>query len=566
MCRRWVVRAAILCCSLAAVAASSPPQSKVPRESVASRTDDGAIFLGAVGGLLGALFVMWLTCRVKARAGSRAVDADAVDTSAADSLVASCSASSIFLVAFPVLLLCGVETYARSGAASVAAVSLGAIAHTVAAAPRRETCATCSLTEPGSNVTVRIRPVHPKYRSSYGFGDGLGQDPWIGSHVTPMCGVYAFFDVVDVRTDNFVGREILLRRAPLPADAAPLPPLVLTDMNVDDVLSAAERSPQRAARCGAAPTPDAGGDAGFEPRPIFYWIDTELHTAFGHWEAESVVFLDRWACLRAHFPGLKLMVRAQRHFKTLLAGLYGIADSDIVAAPLPCDGGNVVLLPPTFLLNQWDTDLAYGQELLERFFKLYATQFGHPTGCAARNPRGTDPGSLVALPRGHVENFASHDRGVKNEDAVLAMLEELGAVVFRADEVNDAGKQIDTLRRARVIVTHYGSALFHNLPLARGATMFVLADNSHLHHEEMPAQNAVVTWATTFNKLHVVLGVADVAKLRALIKEELDSPPLPCPTDPATRQVLGGCAVRGCQFATPSAAAAPPARSRSLRN
>ena len=554
--RRLIVAALLLSAIGSALAEPSPLPSKVPRVSVSSKTEDGAIFLGAVGGLLGALFVMWLTCAVKARGDALA--ADVVDTSAAESLVASCSASSIFLVAFPVLLLLGVETYVRSGASS-AAVSLSMLEHTIVAAPRRETCATCSLAEPGSNLTVRIRPVHPKHRSSYGFGDGLGQDPWIGSHVTPMCGVFAFFDVIDVRTDNFVGREILLRRAPLPADAVPLPTLVLGDMNVDDVLSAAERSPLRAARCGPATALDASGsDASFEPRPVFYWIDTDLHTAFGHWEAESVVFLDRWACLREHFPGLKLMVRSRRRFKTLLAGLYGIAEHDIVEAPLPCDGGNVVLLPPTYLLNQWDTDLAYGQQLFERFFNHYATTFGHPTGCAVNNPRGSDAASLVALPRGHVENFASHDRGINNEDAVLDMLKELGAVVFRADEVNDAKKQIDTLRRARVIVTHYGSALFHNLPLARGATMFVLADNSHLHHEEMPGQNREIAWATTFNKLHVILGVADVEKLRALVKAELDGPPLPCPTDPETRQVLGGCAVRGCQFATPSAA--PPAR------
>jgi hypothetical protein len=435
------------------------------------------------------------------------------------------------------------------------------------------------------NVTVRVPIVHPSQRVGYGFGDSnrtrpyASPDEWgISYNVGPgvpaasrlqvPCGVIAFSDVVAVRSDYFWGRVVVLARAPgstpgLPAEVD------LKDHNFDEVLALVEAAPPpRPGGCNgsAAALPPGGG------RPVFFYVDTGPRAEnFAHWEGESAIFMERWRCVKAHYPSAKVLLEHRNRFKTMvLAALFDLPEDDIAtvanweltnggagagSAP-PCERGNVVLLPPLQMLNQWTTDVPMQGALVSRYFGAYAEKFGQPAGCPAAPPRAGAPGALLMLPHGRINEPSSleeytptidhefteiHHRNTSYEAGVLAMVKELGGGDFYGAEANNARLQLEVLRRARVVVTSYGTSMFHNALLARGATFIVMVGRVPLHHVLMPTFAEWVRAAAKWNKFHFIMGPFDTARVRELVEEALAAPTLPCPLPPGDSVAWSGC-------------------------
>lgn len=425
-------------------------------------------------------------------------------------------------------------------------------------------CSTCALTSAGVNVTVRIPIAHPRSQVSHGFSDGnlmrdfgspdawgisynIGPSTWFGSHLQIPCGVFAFTDVVDVTANPVLGRDVVMRRA-VGVDTALL---TLDNPNFDSFIERIERAPPSVpAHCAAgdATAPDAPSGA----RPVYFWVDAGWTSGnLCHWVHESAIFLERFRCVRAHFPRAKLIIQQKRRFKTHLSALYGITEQDIVAAPLPCDRGNIVLLPPLYMLNQWETDMGMGAALAEKFWAHYPEHFGLSAGCASVQPLNTGEGALLMLPHGRGDHnnaeFIGVARNNSYEPAVLSVVKALGGSDFYGEEANDARRQLEILRRARIVVTSYGTSVFHNANLARGATFIVLVNEFPLHHQEMPTMGTLMDLAARYNKMHFVMGAVDVGSVRALIIDELAQPPLPCPIPKAEQVSFSGCAKKNAQ-------------------
>ena len=183
---------------------------------------------------------------------------------------------------------------------------------------------------------------------------------------------------------------------------------------------------------GTSAPPPGGG------RPVFLYVDTGPRTEnFAHWEGESAIFLERWRCVKAHYPTARLLLEKRRRFKTmLLAALFDVREGDLAdvqswalsnggaggASHVPCERGNVVLLPPLLMLNQWTTDIPMEGALVTRYFDGYARRFGHAPGCPAKAPAAAAHGGLLMLPHGRVNNPASLEDVTPTADVEYAQV------------------------------------------------------------------------------------------------------------------------------------------------
>jgi hypothetical protein len=453
-----------------------------------------------------------------------------------------------------------------------------------AAAPCASLCA-----GGGANVTVRVPIVHPSQKVGYGFSDSNGTrafdapDEWgISYNIGPgvpaasalqiPCGVLVFSDVAAVNSDYFFGRVVQLRRAEGAYKGAP--ERDLRDHNLEEVLAEVEAAapPPPPAGCAASPAPPPPRVGATGGRPVFFYVDTgPRNENFAHWEGETAIFLERWRCVRAHYPAAKLLLEHRNRFKVMvLSALFGVAEGDIATvqswgvvngaagagAALPCEGGNVVVLPPLMMLNQWTTDLPMQGALVARYFGGYAAKFGLPRGCARAPPAAAGAGALLMLPHGRINAPSSleeytqtidhefseiHHRNTSYEAAVLAMVKALGGDDFYGAEANNARLQLEVLRRARVVVTSYGTSMFHNALLARGATFIVMVGHVPLHHVLMPTFGEWVRAAAQWNAFHFIMGAFDTARVRELVAEALAAPPLPCPIPEGAALTYSGC-------------------------
>jgi hypothetical protein len=445
----------------------------------------------------------------------------------------------------------------------------------------------------GANVSVRVPIVHPSQKVGYGFSDSnrtrpfnLPDDWGISYNIGPgvpaasalqiPCGVLVFSDVTEVRSDYFFGRVVVMQRAAGAVGGAP--ELDLRDHNFDEVLAAVEGAPPPpqagcADNASATARPPAPGGG----RPVYFYVETGPRSEnMAHWEGETGVFLERWRCVRAHYPTAKLLLEHRSAFKTmLLSALFGLAEGDVATVRmwdltnggagaggiLPCERGNVVVLPPLMMLNQWTTDLPMQGALVARYFAGYAARFGQAPGCPAVPPTSGGPGALLMLPHGRVstpeggsledmtrtidvEFQQTHHRNTSYEAPVLDMVKKLGGTDFYGNEANNARLQLEVLRRARVVVTSYGTSMFHNALLARGATFIVMVGHLALHHVLMPTFGEWVKVASQYNKFHFIMGPFDTARVRELTVEALAQPPLPCPIPSGESVTWSGCMKR----------------------
>jgi len=143
---------------------------------------------------------------------------------------------------------------------------------------------------------------------------------------------------------------------------------------------------------------------------VFLVADTRQDTAFGHWLGESAAFLHLWAELVALHPGLRLVVRNARRFKTLVAAAYGIAPAQVLAASaLPANASNLVYFPPLYLHNNAFLDLGMGARA---FADLMRTIRRHAGLGECGGAEGAAGPRLLIMPRGSRENFLWNDRAV----------------------------------------------------------------------------------------------------------------------------------------------------------
>ena len=278
------------------------------------------------------------------------------------------------------------------------------------------------------------------------------------------------------------------------------------------------------------------------PDAVFLVLDTAQDTAFGHWVGESAVFLYLWADLSAQHPGIRLVLRSARTFKALLAAAWGLRPAQLlVARALPHNASNLVYFAPLFLLNSALLDLGLGARAFAAHMQRVRSHAG--LGGLCGNWGGAGAARLLLMPRGSRENFFWNDRAVPHEREVMAHFNGTrGAQWLFTDEVRDIGEQARAVAGARVIVTHYGSALFFNGAIARNATLVVLGSLGE-QHKDVHGFRAMWRYINLYNRVVVVepwLNAWDIIPL--VEKYAAEEPPLlrACEEDPYFAPLPGG--------------------------
>lgn len=275
----------------------------------------------------------------------------------------------------------------------------------------------------------------------------------------------------------------------------------------------------------------AGGwralDCAAAPDGVFFVIDTSMDNAWFHWWAESAAFLRAWSDLVRAYPGVRLVLRRPRGYKTLVLRALGIgADRVLYAdggdhdgptgAPLPrgADGRNLVFFPPVWMHNFQDgVDLPFA-ESHQAWLAEHLRERAGVRGCG-RAPRG-----VLVMPRGSKENLPASERRLDfGPFSRVAASGRAMWTLLQTDNVTDFLDQVRAIAGAKVIVVSGGSASKVAGMLARDATIFIVGPMAG--HQGYMTNAFSINFAAGHNSLRPL---GDVVSAERLVDEALAVP------------------------------------------
>ncbi len=232
-------------------------------------------------------------------------------------------------------------------------------------------------------------------------------------------------------------------------------------------------------------------------------IDVLFDDAFGHWQAESAIFLSYWSALKAEYPHLRLLLNKDRVFKRLTLRAYGIPIEDVMFGSLPSE--NLCIFPPLMLLNDRNIDISLFLKLWEEHILFLQSQVVNIEKKI----------SVLALPRQTRENYIPNDRLIPGSSAMCNWVRSLDdGFVLQTDEVTDFLDQVRTVLSSRIIILDYGSSFFVNGSLASNSTIIVV--NGSLL--DFPALRALEGWITS--RGNRIMYIPTLAEAMIIIKKE----------------------------------------------
>ncbi len=207
-----------------------------------------------------------------------------------------------------------------------------------------------------------------------------------------------------------------------------------------------------------------------EMAPTFFIIDVLYDDAFGHWHAESAVFLHYWKVLTQNFPDLYLLLNKDRVYKRLALKAYDIPEERVLfggVSSLPLE--NLCIFPPLLLLNDLSIDLLPFSALWSSHILFLYEKAGLNTSAVSKRIE------ILALPRQIRENYKLNDRVIPGFVEFCKEVEQrIGGYVLHTDEVADLLEQIRIVASSQIIVLDYGSSFLVNGSLANNSLLLVV--------------------------------------------------------------------------------------------
>lgn len=187
----------------------------------------------------------------------------------------------------------------------------------------------------------------------------------------------------------------------------------------------------------------------------YYFIaDTHAENAFGHWVAETGIYLPLFIILKRTYPNLKLVLRSEKVYKKLFCDFFGV--KDIVYSLEP---NNLCFFPsPISALNDQDiTDEFKKQTYIFRDCFMPTSPIEH---------------EFVILPRQIKENFAPNDRIITFQNLINFLGEK--AYILNTDEITKLEDQINIVNSGKNICLPEGAAFYVNALFCTGKTIYIV--------------------------------------------------------------------------------------------
>lgn len=222
-----------------------------------------------------------------------------------------------------------------------------------------------------------------------------------------------------------------------------------------------------------------------EGHAVFFVIDVLFDEAFGHWHAESAIFLRYWSKLFSEYPNLQIVLKADRIYKRLALKAYNIPFERIIfggSDSLPCN--NLCIFPPLFLLNDMNLDVGTFSEL----WKLHILYLQEAAGVSVLVPKTI---TTLALPRQTRENYKPNDRIIPGTRELCEKVSRMeGGYVLHTDDVTDLLEQVRIVASSQNIIVVYGSAFLVNGSLAVNSHINVIEKS----HQPYPGIQSIISW------------------------------------------------------------------------
>jgi hypothetical protein len=207
------------------------------------------------------------------------------------------------------------------------------------------------------------------------------------------------------------------------------------------------------------------GDSSSDKK-YYFVIDLVHHDAFGHWVYESAIYLPLFSRLRELYPGIQLLLKERKRYKSMFLQFFNIDEADVCYS---IDTGycNLCLFPSLISSlndNRFFTD-DY-KRILTNFMNIFH-DYEPPSASTMVSY------DHVIMPRQTLENYKHNDRFYPIMDNLIQKL-GVGSLVVNTDTLVELAEQIRLVRSAPIVILTDGSPFIVNILFCRNQSIYVV--------------------------------------------------------------------------------------------
>lgn len=232
-----------------------------------------------------------------------------------------------------------------------------------------------------------------------------------------------------------------------------------------------------------------------QTNPKYFFCDTLLEDAFGHWVFESAIYIPLYWKLKKEHPNLKWLLNNRKHFKEVLLKGAGLQEDDIVYNIDSYE--NTFYFPFYTSHHDLTLDTKY-KDKLKKFHEFFMNRFGTVEKTV----------DFLYLPRGIKENYVENDRLLTcQEELIQYFSKKPNSKVLMTDTIDNFIEQLKILLSAKTIVLDYGSSFIVNSFFAKDSHVICIGFDVHhiIQIGQVMLTECIKENGTTFefiNKLH----------------------------------------------------------------
>jgi len=206
-------------------------------------------------------------------------------------------------------------------------------------------------------------------------------------------------------------------------------------------------------------------DSDGSDKKYYFVIDLVHHDAFGHWVYESAIYLPLFSRLQELYPGIRLLLKGRKRYKTMFLDFFNIDEVDVCYS---IDTGyyNLCIFPSLISAlndNRFFTDN----------YKRIFMNFMHIFRDYESSPPPTMSYARVIMPRQSFENYKNNDRSYPIMDDIIRRF-GVGSLVVNTDELMELAEQIRRVRSAPIVILTHGSPFLVNIMFCRNQSIYVV--------------------------------------------------------------------------------------------
>jgi capsular polysaccharide biosynthesis protein len=209
---------------------------------------------------------------------------------------------------------------------------------------------------------------------------------------------------------------------------------------------------------------ELSGSGGSFEKKHYFAIDLVHHDAFGHWVYESAVYLPLFRRLQELYPGIQLLLKGKKRYKTMFLQFFNIDEADVSYS---IDGNffNLCLFPS--LITSLNDNMFFTEDYkrISMIFMHIFRDYDTPASIVSYD--------RVIMPRQTLENYKNNDRKYPIMYDIIEKY-KANSLVINTDELTDLTEQIRMVRSAPVVMLTDGSPFLVNILFCRNQSIYVV--------------------------------------------------------------------------------------------